>query len=294
LVSCGNDDALPLVSENNQASVAEAEALYQKAKSADDAGKVSSAIKRYGKVADQFPSAPSAALARFRQAQLLEQDGKSLEAFDAYQKFLTRYHGSSLYSKALAREVSMAQAAAEGEIKTSFLGLKSKLATEKIVEMLAAERDNAPRSELSAKAQYTIGELYHAKKKSKEAIEAFKKLVSDQPESKLAPDALFQVGVILMEEADRGNRNQATLELAGEAFNDYLVQYPNHHDNAEARRMIKTLGQRQIDRELEIAEYYERSGKFESAKIYYREVLKNSDSGAAYDEARARLKILGE
>ncbi len=294
MVSCGNDDALPLVSENNQASLAEAEALYQKAKAADDVGKASKAIKHYGKMADQFPSAPNAAMARYRQAELLEQKGKVLEAFDAYQKFLTRYHGSSLYSKALAREVSMAQAAADGEIKTSFLGLKSKLATEKIMEMLTAERDNAPRSEVSAKAQFTIGELYHAKKKSKEAIEAFKKLVSDQPDSKLAPEALFQVGVILMEEADRGNRNQATLELAGEAFNDYLVQYPNHSKNQEARNLIKNLGARQVDRSLEIAEFYEKSGKTESAKIYYREVLKNSASGRAHDKAKTRLKALGE
>jgi len=60
---------------------AEGEAMYQKAKAADDAGKASSAIKKYKLVADKYPFAPSAAQARFRQAELLEQNGARVTGF---------------------------------------------------------------------------------------------------------------------------------------------------------------------------------------------------------------------
>lgn len=294
VVSCGNDEDMVGLAGNTQAASSEGEALYAKAKAADDAGKRSSAIKQYEKMVDKYPFSPSAAKARFRQAELLEQQGDILESFEAYQKFLTRYQSSGQYSKALDRQASMAQSAADGDVKSSFAGLKTKLSTEKTVEMLSAVRDNAPRSNTSAKAQFTIGELYQGKKQSKEAIEAYRKLVRDQPESSYAPEALFRVGVVLLEEADRGNRNQATLELANEAFSDYLLQYPGHSKNAEARRMSSNIGGREIGRSLEIAEFYDKSGQTESAKIYYREVLKRAGSGDAHDKAKARLKELGE
>lgn len=293
-ISCSNDDEMVTLAGNTQAASSEGEALYDKAKASDDAGKHSSASKQYGRMADRYPFAPSAAQARFRQAELLEQDGDIQKSFQAYQKFLTRYQGSGLYSKALDRQARMAQSAADGDVKSSFAGLKTKLSIEKTVEMLAAVRDNAPRSNTSAKAQFTIGELYQGKKESKEAIDSYRKLVRDQPESSYAPEALFRVGMVLMEEADRGNRNQATLELSREAFSDYLIQYPGHSKNADARRMMANIGGREIGRSLEIAEFYDKSGQTESAKIYYREVLKKAGSGNAHDKAKARLKELGE
>jgi tetratricopeptide (TPR) repeat protein len=292
--SCGSDDDMIMLAGDTHSASSEGEALYAKAKATDDAGKSSSAIKQYNKMAEKYPFAPSAAQARFRQAELLEQKGDIQKSFDAYQKFLTRYQSSGLYSKALERQARMAQSAADGDVKSSFAGLKTKLSIEKTVEMLAAVRDNAPRSNTSAKAQFTIGELYQGKKESKNAIEAYRKSVSDQPESSYAPEALFRVGVVLLEEADRGNRNQATLELSREAFSDYLLQYPGHSKNAEARMLSSQIGGREINRSLDIAEFYDKSGQTESAKIYYREVLKRADSGEAHDKAKSRLKALGE
>lgn len=298
-VSCGDKDHLQLLAGNNNAASAEGEAMYQKAKAADDAGKDSSAIKKYKLVADKYPFAPSAAQARFRQAELLEQKGEILKSFDVYQEFIIRFQGSGLYSKALDRQAQMAHDAVDGRVKTGFagipfIGLKTKLPSVKIVAMLEKVRDNAPRSATSAKAQFKIAELYHSEEENRKAINAYRKLVRDQPDSKHAAEALFRVGVVLMEEAEGGNRNQSTLDLADEAFRDYLVQYPGHAKNAEARRLIGNLKSKDLDRSLGIAEFYDRSGQTESAKVYYRDVMKKSSSGAAHDKAKARLKELGE
>lgn len=294
LGSCGPDADAPILAGNNQAATADGEALYQKAKQADDAGKTGRAIKTYDKVATRYPFAPSAAQARFRQAQLLEQQGEIEDAFDAYDKFLGRYPGSNLYMTALNRQTAMAQSAAEGDVKSSFLGLKTKLSLDKTVAMLGKVRDHAPKSRTASKAQFTIGELYQAKKKTKEAIEAFRQLVRDQPDSPEAPEALFRVGLILMEDAERGNQNQANVDLAKEAFNDYLIQYPNHSRNAEARKLIGNLGGRDLQRSFDIAEFYLKTGKTESAKVYYRDIVKRTGSGALHDASKARLKELGE
>lgn len=294
LASCGADSDVPLLAGNTQKASAVGEALYQKAKQADDAGKTGSAIKQYGQMATRYPFAPSAAQARYRQAQMLEQAGKVEEAFEAYDKFLERFPGSSLYSTAVNRQASMAQAAADGDVKSSFLGMKTKLSLEKTVAMLAKVCDHAPKSRTASKAQFTIGELYQAKKKPKEAIEAFRKLVNDQPGSPEAPEALFRVGVILMEDAARGNQNQANVDLAREAFNDYLIQYPGHSRNAEARKKIASLSGLDLQRSFDIAEFYLKTGKTESARVYYRDIVKRTGSGTLHDASKARLKEIGE
>ena len=293
VVSCGSSDT-PILAGNTQLASSEGETLYQQAKQADDAGKTGKAIKLYEKTADRYPFAPSAGQARFRQAQLLDEQGEVEDAFDAYDEFLQRYPGSSQYMNALNRQASMAQAAAEGDVKNSFLGLKTKLSIEKTVEMLGKVRDHAPESVTAAKAQFTIGEAYQAKRKYKEAIAAFRQLVNDQPRSSLAPEALFRVGQILIENADRGNQNQANLDLAREAFNDYLIQYPGHSRNAEARKAISDLDSRDLQKSFDIAEFYLKSGKPESAKVYYRDIVKRTGSGTLHNASKARLKELGE
>ena len=293
-VSCGNDDSSIGLAGSNQEASTKGDALYAQAKSLDDAGKRSKAIKLYDRVADRYPFAKSAAQARFRQAELLEQQGDVVKAFDAYQQFIVRYQGSGLYSKALDSQRRVAQSAADGEVKSSIMGLKRGLSNDKVVKMLGQVRDNAPRSEVAAKAQFTIGELYQNDKEPKKAITAYQKLVRDQPESIYSADALFRVGLILMNEADQGNRNQATLDLADEAFRDYLLQYPGHAKNAEARRLSKSVNGRELERSLDIADFYYKSEQYESAKVYYRDVAKEAKSGPVYDKAKARLRELGE
>ena len=294
LAGCGSDPDMMLMAGNNQGAIAEGNALYQQAKQADDAGQTGKAIKLYDRTATRYSYIDNAPQARFRQAELLEQNGEVLKAFKAYQEFLTRFQGSGLYSTALSRQARLANAAAEGEIKNSFLGLKTRLSVEKIVEMLGQVRDNAPKSATAAKAQFMIGELHRKDKKAAKAIAAYRQLVRDQPDCKEAPDAMFQIGVALTEEADRGNQNMATIDLAREAFNDYLNQYPGHHRNAEARQRIAGLGGRDLDRSFEIAEYYFKTGQFESAKVYYRDIVKRSGSGKLHDKSKARLREMGE
>lgn len=294
VVSCGNDEGTIGLAGSSQGGSGNGEALYQKAKSLDDAGKPDKAVKIYAEVADEYALSPSSSKARYRQAEILEQQGEIQKSFKAYQQFLQRYQSSNMYSKALNSQVRMAQSAADGKVKSSFMGLKSKISTKQIVEMLGQLRDNAPRSEISANAQFKIGELYQSEKKYKESIDAYRKLVRDQPDTKQAAEALFRVGAVFMAQADGGNHNQATLELAGEAFNDYLLQYPGHSKNAEARRLLSGLQGRDLDSSLEVAKFYDRTGQIESAKVYYRDIIKNSKSGSAHDYAKSRLKELGE
>jgi outer membrane protein assembly factor BamD (BamD/ComL family) len=243
-----------------------------------------------------MPLSRRAPEARFRQGELLQQEGRIKDSFDAYQELLSRYNNSGLYTKALERQAAMAQSAAEGQVKTSFLGLKSKLSNEKVVEMLDKVRANSPRSPTASKAQFTIGQLWESQRNSSgsaKAIAAYRDLVLEFPDSKEAPEGQFRIGKILIEEARRGNQDQANLDRARESLQDYLRQYPGHSKNGEARQLLANLGGEDLQRSFDVAEFYERKGDTASAKFYYEEVIRKAKSGPLHDQAKARLAALG-
>lgn len=296
LASCGDDSDLPPLVGSTAPNNERAEAVFSQAQAAESDGNRKKAIKLYDRLADEMPLANRAPEARFRQGELLEQEGDVRKAFDAYQEFLTRYNGSGMYQKALDRQASMAQSAADGHVKTSFLGLRASISNDKITDMLAKVRANAPRSPAASKAQFTIGEVWESQGNSSgssKAIAAYKELILEFPYSKEAPEAQFRIGKILLDEARRGNQDQANLDRAKEALQDYVRIYPGHHRNAEARKLIANIGGQDIERSFEIAEFYERKGDTGSARFYYEEVVNKAKSGTLHDKAKARLSALG-
>jgi outer membrane protein assembly factor BamD (BamD/ComL family) len=296
LASCGDDSDLPPLAGQNSTNNDRAEQLFSEAQAAEGAGKRDKAIKLYDTLGDEIPLARRAPEARLRQGELLEQAGDVPKAFDAYQELISRYNNSGLYEKALNRQASMAQSAADGQVKTSFLGLKSKLSNERVTEMLSKVRTNAPRSPQASKALFTIGEIWeseHNPAGSEKAIAAYRELVIEYPDSREAPEGQFRIGKVLLDEARRGNQDQANLDRSREAFQDYLRQYPGHSRNGEARQLMANLGGEDIQRSFNVAEFYERKGDTGSARIYYEEVVRKAKSGPLHDKAKARLAALG-
>ena len=271
LASCGDDADVPPLAGQSAPNNERAEVLFNQAQAAEREGKRSKAIKLYDKIGDEMPVSKRAPEARFRQGELLEQEGDVRKAFDAYQEFITRYNNSNLYEKALSRQAAMAQ---RGQV-----------------------RANAPRSTTAAKAQFTIGEVWESQGNasgSAKAIAAYRELVIEYPDSREAPEGQFRIGKILLDEARRGNQDQANLDRAREALQDYVRQYPGHHRVGEARKLISNIGGQDIQRSYEIAEFYERKGDKGSARFYYEEVVQKAKSGPLHDKAKARLAALGQ
>lgn len=290
--SCGSDtEAAPPLIGSAQASAAPAAGIYQEARNYDNKGESKKALRLYKQTADRYPASADAPSARFRQAQLHEQFGDQVEAFEAYSDFLNRYQSSNLYSKALARQSAIAKAATDGNVKSGFI-FGSKLDTGKLIGMLEKVRDSAPEASTAPAAQFQIGETYQNKGKAAESIAAYRKLVQGWPESSQAPEGQYRIGMILVEEAKRGNQDMGNLDRAREAFEDYLSRYPGRARSGDARAQIAKLGSQDVQRSYDVAEFYRRKGDYESARFYYREVLKKHGSGPLHDKAAAALKSL--
>lgn len=292
LVGCGDDELPPMVNEGLPDN-ARAEELFQRAREAEDAGRTGRAIKIYDEIGDEIPLAKRAPEARFRQAKLLEQDDETIKAFDAYQQLLARYQGSGYYREALARQSEVAFAAADGEIRNNFFGLRSRLSHDKVAGMLSKVASNAPRSRLAARAETKIADLQVERRETDKAVRTYRGVVENYPNTPEAPEAAFAIGKALLDQARRGNQDQANLDRAEAALRDYLAQYPGHKRNSEARKLLKNIGSRDLQNSYDIAVFYEEKGQLSSARFYYEDVIQRAGSGRLHDKARARLDALG-
>ncbi|MBK1833381.1 tetratricopeptide repeat protein [Roseibacillus ishigakijimensis] len=266
--------------------------LYQNGAGWEAAGDYKKALKSYRTLLKDFPADKRAAEARFREATILTALGEERDAFDAYQLFIERHPGNALYPQAVSQQEAVAHAAASGDIRTSFLGLKSRLDRKTIVSMLEKVRDNAPHAASAPRAQYMIGQVNESRKKADEAIAAYGKLVDDYPNSSNAPDAQFRIGEILLKQARDGNQDQANLERARSAYNDLLLAYPGSSFAPQAKQRIATIGSRDLQASYDVAEFYRKKGELDSAAYYYQEVIDGAAPGELRNRAAARLAAL--
>lgn len=295
LVSCGGDsDEIPLASGvASQGGVAAADAMLARGQAFQAAGKNGKALSVYKAIFKKYPYATAAAEARFAQGQILDKQGDLFKAFEAYQDVIARYPSSPRYAAALSRQESVAHAAANGVIKNSFLGMKTRISAERVEKMLGHVRDNAPRAESAPKAQYAIGRVWQKEGNAEKSIAAYQKLGLDYPNSGPAPEALYQQGEILVLKAQRGNHNTAHVNRARDIYLELLQRYPGHSRAADARKRIAMLGGQDIQRSYETAEFYRKKGQNASAIFYYKEVLRKAKSGTYHNLAKKRIAQLG-
>lgn len=296
LLSCGGDVESARLASDSRASEKVAQTLYNSAVAAENAGKLGRAIKIYEKIVLRHPLCPAASESAFRWGKLLEKDDELLEAFEAYDAILVKYPASPHYAEAMQRQEIIATQAAEGQINNSFIGFKIRVSLKKSAEMLAKVRQNAPRAISAEKAQYTIGKIYQSRgnqtNEAALAINAFRELTRDFPDSQYAPDAQYQIGEILLDQSKKGNQDSANLDRAKRAFEDVLIRYPTSKQAKMAKAQIAKLASGNIQRSFEIAEFYRKKGQISSALVYYRDTVMRSNPGPLRTSAQGWINKL--
>lgn len=267
--------------------------LLDQARSQEQSGNRDAAIKTYRSLFKRYPFSSESSTARYNFAKLMQADGELIDAFDAYEAFISRHPTDRNYADALAQQAKVAHAAADGIITNNFLGLKTKVDPARTEKMLKSVIANAPRSAAAAKAQFAIGDMWQSKGDARKAIAAYREMVKDYPRAANASEAQYRIGMILIREAEGGNQDTANLQAARKAFLDYQTAYPGGPRSQVVKQQLAALASQDLQNSLQIAEFYEKKGQIDSAKYYYREVIRQSGSGAMRDRAQQRLNALG-
>ena len=268
-----------------------AAAAYAGAQAEAQAGNRSRAIREFRNIVRNYPTTRTAAQAQFAMAEQLQLEGRIDRAFDEYQNVIENYRGSDQFAAALERQYELADAAKAGR-KVSRLGvMRMRISNSDLVDMYTQIIENAPFSRFAPASQFSIGEVYQDQGRREEAVEAFTRVVERYPRSDQAEEAQFRIGAISYAAANR-SEDAAAIQDARDAAQTYIARNPDGERSMEATVIVTQADAAQADKDLEVAEFYERQGNARAAAIYYNEVLRYEGT-SAYETARERLSVIG-
>ncbi len=289
VVSCASSSK---VAQGSKAPT-KAEILFQKASKLEKKGSWKAAAKKYEDVVEQYPTSKVASTAAYRVGQNWEKANKPQNAFDAYQTYITLFRNGAKYSEALDSQSDIAFKAAKGGLNKRFLGLKSELTYAQVTGLLNNVISNAPASDLAARAQFEIGAYAEKQERTGESVAAFFKLVDSYPNHKLAPEATYRAGLALSGYSQEHSENSSNLYKAKSTLEDLIQQYPSSSQASKARKLLKEIVKLDNERTFEVATFYEKKGKYDSAKYYYQELIdRTKSSDQLHQQAQKRLKNL--
>lgn len=278
------------------ASEPEADALLSAARNHVAQNRLSAAESALERIIKRYDNAPCVPEARFLLAEVYEKQGVPRDAFDEYDKIITRYQSSNLYNKSLDRQLSLAMSAAEGSLKVPVFGMwESTLDSSTVEEWLGKVILNAPYNDMAATATSILGKFLVKQEKFEEAAMVYNKLVEDYPNSRYAPEAQLMVAQLWATSRTRGDQNLVNLRRAQEAYEEFSLRFPGHADAGKALSEASNMRRLLVRQELEVGRYYlERSREYTSAIFCFENVIrqKNNNPEAAKEAetllARAR------
>lgn len=249
------------------------------------------ALREYKKTVKQFPTSPEAATATFRMGVCYEELDKPDKAFNAYQQVLENYPSFSEPQEVLRRQFAIAKKYHEGKRKPLWL-VKLRLfkATGAAIEYFNKMVETAPYGGLAPEAKLLAGELQQGKKSYDEAIATYQFVIEHYPRTPAAETALFRTGSCYFQKALRARYDENSISLANTNFKGYVEKYPQGKYAKEAREKLTSLDDKKAKGAFEVGRFYEKKKQFDSALMYYKEVLRRHPLSAWAVKAEGRIK----
>ncbi len=266
-----------------------ANSLLAKAQQYEQSGKRRQARDTYGRIVKSYPRTDAAAEAQFKVAQIRESEGEGRKAFEEYQELMTTYRNSPNFNTALERQFAIAEAL-RGDTKKGFLGIGVAIQPSKLIEMYESISKNGPHTDYAPRALLSVGQIRKKLGEKEVAIKAFQSVVDEYATSQYATEAqyeIYQIRGIKAEESNSPNQDRAQME----AGLDFVNQNPEDQRAQEIKSDMQQIEERSIEKLFTTGEYYEKMNKPESARIYYREVVKNPNT-PFFARAQERLAAI--
>ena len=257
----------------------------------EKAGEWNDAMAAYRNLLRRWPTASNTAEAQFRIGYCQEQLRDYYKAFLSYQKVVETYQGFEKFDEVLQRQFKIGNLFLSGE-RVKVFGVKTFPSMDRATEIYEKVIKNGPYSDVAQQAQMAIGYAREKQKRFDEAVAAYQKLIEKYPNSPLLEEAYFNVGMAYYKAATKAEYDQGYANKAVDAFNEYLVKFPNGSKAAIARDNITKVRTDQARGLFEIAHYYDKSKDYASALVYYNELIARHPQSQYAKDAQSRIEFL--
>lgn len=263
-----------------------------KAQELEKNGETGKAIGAYRGLLSAFPNSGVASQAQFKIASLHEEQGDLERAFKDYGKYISNYPRGREFDAVVEHQYGIAKAFLEGARRKLF-GVKTFSSMERAQKMFEEIVKNAPYSKYAPLAQFNIGMALEKRGEYTDAIAAYQQTVDKYPNDDAAGDAQYQIGYVQMHLIRKGSNDQGARTKAHDAFEDFIVRYPQSEKIQQARENLSDLSETNVKKTLDIARFYDKTKNYKAAVVYYQDVAakaKDAPEGVEARKAIDRLK----
>jgi outer membrane protein assembly factor BamD len=256
-------------------------------------GDYSSALRAAHRVVLVWPLSDYAPDAEYIIGRCMEAQGKDEGAFNAYQEIIQKYPNSTHYEEVLWRQYAIANRFLGGEWTKLWNLVPFFPSMDRAAGMYNTIVTNGPYGDVAPHAQLRIGAAREKEKDYEAAVAAYATAADryhDQPV--IAADAIYREGVSYYKQASKAEYDQGTAQKAIETFTDFMTLYPDDKRVSQVQRAIVVLKTEQVRGAFEVAQFYEKSKRWDGAAIYYNEVLQLDPNSQYAGLARQRIEVL--
>jgi len=262
------------------------------AKSFFDNNKFEDAKREFRKLIKAYPKSSEAAESQYYLGLTEGKQGKLYEAYQAYQLVIDKYPFSERIQEIIELEYKIAEKFMAGE-KRKALGIDLPV-DNPAIEIFAKVVENSTYGPLAPKAQYKLGLVLEGLMRYYEAEEEFNKVVSRYPDSEWASAAKFQIATCRARLSKGPAYDQGAMQDAKEKFENFVKEHPDAVLSLDAQKNIEQIREKEAQANYDIAVFYEKQKAFDSARIYYNDVINNYTNSPWAKQAAEKLQKMEE
>lgn len=264
--------------------------LMNKARSAEEAGSIRSALKAYDKVGKNYPNSVFAAESFYRTGVLYQQRKQYYKAFEAYQQLVNRYPNSEKFSQVIGEQYRISALLLDG--KRNFMfgvipGLKNREKSLEYFEQIVA---NAPFSDYAPLSLMNVARGQQRVGNTEEAIDALDRMINSYPRNVLTPDAYLKLAQTHSSLVAGPAYDQQSTKEAITYYEDFMILFPGDPGAATAEQGRADMKRVLAQSKLTIADYYFKYRRnYKAAKVFYNEAITVFPDSDVAERARVLL-----
>ncbi|HVU32105.1 MAG TPA: tetratricopeptide repeat protein [Opitutaceae bacterium] len=262
-----------------------------KARSAEESGRLRSAIKTYNNIGKRYPNSIYAPEALYRAAMLYLKRRDWDKAFLTFQQVLGRYPNTRRFDEIIGQQYRIAAALLDGARGRIFWGLLPGFRQrEKSIGYFETILANAPYSDYAPLSLMNIARGHAYLNQTEEAIDALDRMINTYPQSILTPDAYLKLAQTDARLVDGPYYDQAATKESISYFTDFMLLYPADPNIGAAENGLDQMKTMLAESKIKIGDFYfKKRDNYKAARVFYNEAITAYPDSAVAKVAKDKL-----
>jgi outer membrane protein assembly factor BamD len=218
--------------------------------------------------------------------------GRYFQAYEYFEKQLNQFPSGRFFERALQHESEAAEAFLAGKRRIVW-GIFHLPAQDDGITILGKIAEHAPGSALAEQSLMRIGDYHYQQRDYPEAVAAYDRYLEVFARAERASVAMLQAARASLAAYRGPEFDDTPLLEARQRYQMFAQRFPLQADRADVPRILEQVRASLARKAFTTAEFYERTGRKEPAKFYYRLVMEQYPQTEWEPRSAAALRRLG-